>query len=143
MTTQGDMFSKGSTAALGYAMSFAEQRHKVLARNVANVETPGYVAQDLPKAEFTDLLRRSFAERDSRRVGTFRMHEGRGVYLNGHSLEAEARDSGHGPLRNGENNVDIDHELATLARNAMEYRTFSGLLHKKFQLMRDTIAGRA
>jgi len=143
MMTQGTMFNKGSMPALAHALSFTEQRHRVLAHNVANVETPGFVARDLPEQEFRQLLQRSFEARDSRKVRRFEMHEGRDIFNDAGRLVALPSASAEGIMRHGENTVDIDSELSKLARNAVEYRTYTALLHKHFQLMRDTISGRA
>lgn len=45
-----------SLPVLESVMSFSEQRQKVLADNVANLDTPGYRACDLPVAEFQQAL---------------------------------------------------------------------------------------
>jgi flagellar basal-body rod protein FlgB len=44
-------------SAMTRRMSWLGQRQQVLAQNIANVDTPGYTAQDLKEPNFNDLLR--------------------------------------------------------------------------------------
>ena len=37
-------------------IEFTRTRHKILARNIYNVESPGFVPKDLVTDEFSDLL---------------------------------------------------------------------------------------
>jgi flagellar basal-body rod protein FlgB len=46
-------------AALSQRMAWLTQRQTVLAQNVANADTPGYVAQDLPEPDFQKLVAQS------------------------------------------------------------------------------------
>ena len=48
-------------AALSQRMAWLTERQSVLAQNVANADTPGYVAQDLPEPDFRKFLARSTA----------------------------------------------------------------------------------
>lgn len=139
MNAMPSMFDKGAAPVLERAMSFQEQRHRLIARNIANVETPGYRPVDAPVAEFQALLRRSIAERDSRPVQVFAMQSGRDVHA-GRTLALNPVASHDGILRHGENAVDIDREAALLARNAMEFRAAASLLKKQYALIRDTIS---
>ncbi len=42
--------------AMNAKMSYLAQRQKVISQNVANADTPGYMAQDLAKADFSGLV---------------------------------------------------------------------------------------
>lgn len=46
-------------AALSQRMAWLTERQTVLAQNVANADTPGYVAQDLPEPDFRKYLAQS------------------------------------------------------------------------------------
>jgi flagellar basal-body rod protein FlgB len=138
MSVTATMFNKGSTPVLEQALSFLEKRHQLIARNIANVETPGYTPLDLDEQGFRSMLRKSLQARDAQPVGAFQMLGGFG----GESYHAEVIKR-PGGMRNGENKVDLDNEMSLLARNAMEYRVYASVLMKKNQLLRDTIAERA
>lgn len=140
----GTMFNKGAAPVLERSISFLEQRHKLIAHNLANVETPYYQPVDLPVERFEQVLKRSMEARDSKHVKTFSLRDRSGVWED----EREGlhfsidRSGSQGILRHGENSVDIDNEMAKLAENGMKYRVFSGLLKKQYSLLRDTIAER-
>ena len=42
--------------AMNAKMSYLTQRQKVISQNVANADTPGYVAQDLGKVDFSSMV---------------------------------------------------------------------------------------
>ena len=42
--------------AIGAKMNYLAQRQKVISQNVANADTPDYMAQDLAKADFSALV---------------------------------------------------------------------------------------
>ena len=49
-------------AALSKRMAWLTERQTVLAQNVANADTPGYVGQDLPEPDFRKYLAQSTAK---------------------------------------------------------------------------------
>jgi flagellar basal-body rod protein FlgB len=49
-------------SALTKRMAWLTERQTVLAQNVANADTPGYVAQDLPEPDFRKVLAQSTAK---------------------------------------------------------------------------------
>jgi flagellar basal-body rod protein FlgB len=51
------LLSNPTIRMLEQTMSFTEQRHQVLAEDIANVDTPGYVQRDLSVAQFQKTLR--------------------------------------------------------------------------------------
>mgnify|MGYP003659013889 CR=1 FL=1 len=52
---------------LTQSMNFHNQRQRVIAENVANANTPGYVAQDLDESEFQRNLRDQMQARSAAR----------------------------------------------------------------------------
>lgn len=46
----------GLFQAMNAKMNYLTQRQKVISQNVANADTPGYLAQDLKKADFSKML---------------------------------------------------------------------------------------
>lgn len=42
--------------AMNAKMSYLTQRQKVISQNVANADTPGYISQDLGKADFSAMV---------------------------------------------------------------------------------------
>ncbi len=129
-----EMFETDSLPVLERAMAFSEQRHRLLAANIANAETPNYRRQDLQVASFRRALDRAI-ERQGHEPGRFVMEERdfsirreRGPFL---SRRNEA-----GMLRHDGNNVDMDREMALLARNGIEYNTLATLVRRKYDSLR-------
>src|SRR5689334_9065577 len=113
--------SRGSTMrifgnvidGLGQALDLYESRHRVLAENVANAETPGYRARDL---DFGSALARAFEANGDR----------------GPSDGAEPVVDAHATLKIDGNSVDVDTEMSRMSQNALKILALSQILAKKF-----------
>ncbi|MCE5312180.1 MAG: flagellar basal body rod protein FlgB [Nitrospiraceae bacterium] len=92
-------------------------RHKVLASNIANADTPGYKAKDI-----------SFEKELQKAVGG--------------SKEAYEITEAQGTLENRDaNTVDLNIEMAKVAENTLIYNTATQLLSTKLRMMKDAIKG--
>ena len=130
-----DLFSAAHLGDLKKALDVYADRHRVVAGNIANVQTEGYQAQEY---RFEDLL--SGADRRLQGARTHQAH----LPLGRHDL-----DDAHGEVRqtgsaydNGVNNVDIDREMSELSTNDLSYRLATRLLAMKYQNLRSAIRGR-
>jgi flagellar basal-body rod protein FlgB len=98
-------------------------RHRVIAQNVANVNTPNYHELDL---DFEDAFVRA---------------------LNSHEPDALKRvqpkvvENTTGPERADGNNVDIDDEMSRLEKNTLLYRTFAQIIANRVAQQRSAISG--
>ena len=130
------IFEADSIPVLERVLSFTEARHKVLAANIANAETPGYRRQDLPVRAFKQRLREALRKRISR-PGRFSMGPV--------PKRAERAEAGiyAGMLRHDGNNVSVDKEMALLARNALLHNTVAALLRGKYATLRRAVTGRS
>ena len=132
-----ELFEADALPVLERVLAFTEARHAVLAANVANAETPSWRRQDLPVAEFRRELERAIDRRDAT-PGRFVM---RPVSLepagDRHSGSSEA-----GILRHDDNSVDLDREMALLARNGLFHNTVATLAREKYRSMLAAIEGR-
>ena len=99
------------------------ERHRVIAQNVANVNTPNYHQLDL---SFEDSLARAVSR-----------HDAEGIKRVKTSLVEKAE----GPERADGNNVDIDVEMASLNKNSLLYRTFVQILASRVATQRSAISG--
>ena len=117
------LFAGGSLPPLEAMLRFASERQRVIATNIANVDTLGYRAQDLSEGEFLRALDAAFG---------------------GRSLPARplARESAAGILKPGGNNVDLEVEMAKMVRNSDLYSTAATLLAHQFSLLREAVSGR-
>ncbi len=105
----------------------AALRHKALAGNLANVETPGYKRIDLSPAFSTQLatsLKRGDLEGISNLQPTL-------------TIDAEA-----GAVRPDGNNVELDRELLNVNRNALEYEVLTQFVSSSLKHLKTAISGR-
>ncbi|MBV8880896.1 MAG: hypothetical protein JO332_13075 [Planctomycetaceae bacterium] len=117
------LFGAGSLSALETMLRFSTERQRVIATNLANVDTRGYRARDLSEGDFRRALDGAFA--------------GRGVP--GAFDVREAEDAG--ALKPGGNNVDLESETAKMVRNGLLHGTAATLLAHQFSLLREAVAG--
>ena len=115
---------KGTSLSASEAMlMYAADRQKVIAANIANVDTAGYKTRDLSEADFKRQLDNLFSSK------------GKPVVIR----SEPAADAG--PLKPNGNNVDLEIEMAKMVRNSALHSTAASLLAQQFALLREAIAG--
>jgi len=119
------MTNDTSFTVLQKVLDTATLRHKVIANNIANVNTPGYHRREVC---FQDELARLAATGDGERLAAAR---------------PEVLESHEGPFRADGNNVNVERELADLMKNALVYRTCTQLLSSRIAGYRAAISGQS
>jgi len=109
---------------LAEALTLHQRRHEVLASNLANLETPGFRAQDL---DFQAALKDAFAAA-------------------GDEESAETRPprvvpDAAAPARADGNTVDLDLQMAKLSANGTAYLALARILGQRIALLRQAIEG--
>ena len=121
-----------TTTLLQKAMSIHEERHRVIANNIANLGTPGYRPVDI---DFHKTLDRAVSNRD---VFYGRVTKSRHIPIVQKRpvvLDLEHRLGGDG------GGVDIDYEMGELTKNTVMYNTYAAILRKRFQLVANMLRG--
>jgi len=132
----GTIFDRDSLPVLEALVRFTAARHKAIANNIANVETPGYRAIDAPVADFKRALARAIqAQRDSR-IGVF---DRKALDALPARYEA-ARETGI--LKANGNDVDLEIEMGRMVQNGMLHNLSAALLAHQFGLLREAIGER-
>ena len=116
-----DIQSDPSVAALQHLLSASAARHRVLAHNLANSDTPGYTRQDV---SFEQALADAVKTNDYS------------------SLDLSATDDKTDLPRADGNNVSVERELSEMSKNAMMYQTGVQLLQSKLAMERIAITGK-
>ncbi|MEZ4388767.1 MAG: flagellar basal body rod protein FlgB [Candidatus Krumholzibacteriia bacterium] len=135
MIAQG-IFTGSHLDQLKKALDVYSRRHKVVADNIANVETSGYGAREF---RFEDLLTGADLRLQGARTHANHLDLGRRDF---DRTEGEVRDT-RSDFDNGVNNVDIDKEMTDLATNDLSYRLATRLLSMKYQTLRTAVRGRS
>jgi flagellar basal-body rod protein FlgB len=126
--------------AAQFALDGLALKQDVISNNLANIDTPGYLAQD---ADFQSALQRAMKPSESgmQRVSMQLTHPG-------HMLPQERMDSVQisyrqgGSLRADGNGVDIDVEMSQMAETGIQYQAISQLVSKKLLLLKNIVTGR-
>ena len=123
-----DLISDVTLSAMEKVLDSTAARQRVIAHNIANVDTPGFTRRDV---SFHDQLAQALEGAED------------------HPLEAAARvaeaqprttaDEGS-PRRADGNNVDIEREMSSLAQNNLEYEAAAEIIKTKLDMLRAAIS---
>ena len=116
------IFNSSDFNYLPRAMTAATIRHEVIANNIANVNTPNYRKSVV---EFEDLLARElYGEEPDGKLKMTRTHDKHLPFkpLDFHATPTIIQDNTT-IMRTDDNNVDIDIEMASMAKNQLYYNT--------------------
>jgi flagellar basal-body rod protein FlgB len=124
------LFGK-SIDTLSGVLDFRSERHKVIASNIANIDTPNYRPKDLV---FKEELKAMINNEDGVTMTRTRENHLSERSIPGKKAEFEVIDAGE--------KVDLDTEMAKLAENNLMYNLTVEFLSRKFRglntVLRDT-----
>ena len=112
---------------LGLYLSLANLRHRILAGNIANAETPHYRSFDL-------VFKNMFRKPDRARAVNISITNKRHIRPS-YFLRSGPKIVTTPPLTIGQddNQVSLEYQMSQLAENTMEYEIAARLLAKKFE----------
>ena len=127
--------------ALEQALDFRAANQSVIAGNMANIETPGYTPKE---ATFNQALRDAVDRNRVPRTEEVILRKTHEKHFPAspdpervYTVQAYAADT------TGSNRLNLDREMAKMAKNNLLYEASVTLLSKKFRALRDVIdAGR-
>jgi len=120
---------------LEQALNSASFRHKVISNNIANINTPGFKKSEVPfEQQLGSIL-------DNNNQQLSRTHERHLNAKNKNDLTPAARTLSNYSLRTDGNNVDIDIEMAELAKNNIYYDAVAQQLSRYFSNIKSAING--
>ncbi len=122
-------------------MSMLGERQKVLARNIANADTPGFAAQDIDESSFQKMLGQASAGR-GRSASRVNLQVTDSAHIRGAGAGNGASKSYKTVLRpdsettlNG-NSVVLEEQVMRVAETRMRYEAAAGLYEKSMGLLR-------
>lgn len=111
---------------LALSLTLLERNNRLLANNIANIDTPNFRPTHL---DFQESLRRTLRSANSASAGTAT----RGAASR--KLRLVMEEDGI-ECRNDGNYTDVETEMMKLAENTSKYNLYASLLTKKFQVMK-------
>lgn len=109
---------------LGKMLDVSAIKHKVIANNIANINTPGYKKMEV---SFAEQLEKVIKDTSANKYDTFQPK----VVVSKEGTNETARNDG--------NNVDMDKEVSSLMKNTLSYNIYTQLLAKKMELVKSAI----
>ncbi|MDR3592748.1 MAG: flagellar basal body rod protein FlgB [Negativicutes bacterium] len=129
------ILSTPQETVLENALSASATRHKLISNNIANVNTPGFKRSDLA---FEDVLTETMNQGQSQLSRTNIRHlAGQPTGAFGPQVISDPNSS----VRTDGNNVDIDIEMAGLAKNTLYYQSVAQTLGSYFSNLLTAIKG--
>jgi flagellar basal-body rod protein FlgB len=121
------------------ALVLRSERQRLIASNIANADTPGYVARDM---DFASALRQASGQAATPRVmnATARGHLQAPAGAGTHANLAYAMPSQTNLDRN---TVDMDRERASFADNSVKYEATLRFINSSVRTMLDAIKGQS
>lgn len=136
-----NVFNSGTQSLLNRAMDITWRTQEVTADNIANVDTPGFkrsevlFSKNLHKALSSGIHKKLAATHPGHIKGQLLKNEGCGSIIVDRITDSSYRNDG--------NNVDIDMEMASLAKNNLFYDCLGQSMNNEIRLLRLAITGRA
>lgn len=130
------IFSNSTQQLLEQSISASSMRQKTISQNIANVDTPNYKAK---KTIFEHQLSDAI---NSQKLSAHRTDSRHFEF--GHTSRASARvvvDRNNTMFNHNGNNVDIEREMAEMAKNQIYYNALIERLNGRFNSVRTVIGG--
>ncbi len=122
---------------LEQVINFAQSRHKVLAANVANIDTPGFRTKDLSPDDFQTRLKEAIDQRSK---------ASQPASLASWDLEdpvARVGTSLDGMLYHDQNNRGLEQQVAAIADNQLVHSTALAIMSSQFKLLDAAVSEKA
>jgi flagellar basal-body rod protein FlgB len=128
----------GRLDALSTSLQMRSFRQQVIASNIANVDTPGYIAREV---DFNAVLSQSLAEKDPSKAMQTTSAQ--------HMARAESSEAAQGPLVYSVqtqpsvdgNSVDLDQQRANFADNSIRFESTLRFINSHVKTMLSAITG--
>lgn len=116
------LLNQGNAPLLERVLDFTSSRHRLIAENVVNVDTPGYRQRDLSVERFEAMLRDRVEDRRDNPLGGTSFDD----------IRAEIENPQRGILFHDGNNRSMEQLMTDQAKNALLHNVAIELLRKQF-----------
>ena len=133
------VFTSPTQSLLNKGLDTASVRNRVIADNIANVDTPGFKRREVIFEENIKKVLEKNTINDKLRTTDSRHMQ---IKVKDTQIEPEIRELKDLSYRNDENNVDIDVETAKMTKNKLFYDALGQSMSNEIRLLRMAITGR-
>ena len=140
-----DLNSAGPMPTLEKMFLFAGGRQRMIANNIANIDTPGYQMQDVDPGSFQKLLGDAIQDRRSGNGGSFgqlKLQENSQIKMRGSEMVLTPQASGTNVLFHDGNDRDLERLMQQLVENSSMFRVAADLMRQNQSQLKLAIAQR-
>lgn len=119
---------------LELGLNYASKRNQTISNNIANVDTPFYKAKDV---DFNTFLHEAMTNQQMKAKKTHPKH----IPFSEGEYRFQTMTNSRTTFNHNGNNVDMDKEMANLAKNQIYYRSLVDNLNGKFNTLQTVIRG--
>jgi flagellar basal-body rod protein FlgB len=119
------LLNQGNAPLLEQMLHFTEARERLMAENVANVDTPNYQQKDMDVARFQAMLSRRLEERDQGPPGAIGFSD----------ITAEVENPHSSLMFHDRNNRSMEQLMSDNAKNALFHNMVVELLRRQYATM--------
>ena len=119
-------------------LSAANLRHEVVADNLANINTPNFKRSEVV---FEELLKKELFGDDGNKLPLVRTHDKHLPFKKFERASARVERDDTTVMRVDNNNVDIDMEMASMAKNQLWYNAMSRMLSGHISRVKSVMQG--
>lgn len=124
----------GTFLSLEKSLDYATLKNRTISNNIANVDTPNYKAKDV---DFKEIL----SSKLTTSIQAKRTHIKHMPFSNDVNLSYQIKNRTNTFYNHNGNNVDIDKEMAELAKNQIYYQSLIDRVNGKFRNIQTVIKG--
>ncbi|MFA9558091.1 flagellar basal body rod protein FlgB [Evansella sp. AB-rgal1] len=129
-----ELLNNSTTRLLQTALNSSMVRQQAISHNIANIDTPNYKAKNVV---FENELQQAVANQRVKAYRTDSRHLEFGGHLNNMGTRVTERNNSQ--YNHNGNNVDIDLEMAELAKNQIYYNALIDRLNGRFNSIRTVL----
>lgn len=141
-----DLSNSGATPALEAVIRFSGQRQRLIAHNIANLSTPGFIPLDVSVGGFQKALDEAIQRRREQTggmSGPLAISETNEIKPDGRGgFSLEPTTPGQGVLFHDQSMRDPERLMQALAENTSEFRVATELLRSQRDMLRSAISQR-
>ena len=126
------MLNQSNAPLIQRMMDFTAKRHDLIAENIANISTPGYVQKDFSVKAFQRQLRDRLDKKQSAPPGTVDFDD----------IATTMTDPGNSLLFHDGGNRSVEQMMADLSSNALKHNMYAEMLRKQYDSMKSVLSER-
>ena len=139
------LLDSGALPTVERLVQFTGERHRVLANNIANLDTPYFKPRDMNPKEFQAEMARAISERRKRAMplgGPLDVKDTRHIDFHADSVKSNAGFANDNILFHDNNNRDLEITMKDLAENTLAHNAGVQMLKNQFDMLKTAIRER-